>query len=609
MTSDAMLHSPKVMNANGARVDDHPAWPERAAIMALVGAAAGLTVYGLSEAKSQLASGHGGRDILESLGVGVASAAALFLLTVERYRWQWAVAFAGIAGMIIALIAHSTLALNANSYGPPFPMFSIILAVLIAAPLFQTQRDVLPSALAAKPLQWVWPSDRAHRHAWNDAVIGAGGMIFTGVTFLLMWMVAGLFDLIGIDVIKRLFDHEWFGMPLAGGAFGAATALLREQDRIVATIQRLLMIVLRVLAPVLAIALVLFVLSLPFTGLGPLWSSNVPTTPTMLAASAFALLLLNAVIGNDDSEAATHPMLRWAAVGLALTILPLSVIAFASMMARVNQYGLTPERIWGLIAVAVAVAYGAVTLWSVIRARQSFAPMLRRWQTYLAMAVCVLAVLLATSIIDFGAMSTRSQMARLNSGKVSVQKFDWQALAYRFGPSGRRALEQLARSSEPTRAEIARTVLSKKENEYVNPASLVPVADMRKTIIAVPQTLSLPDDLVRHLTQQSLCQRTCVVHALGDDQWFVISNLGPMDDNTHLKGSASASVLQRNAQWDGNGMGAYREVRYLSGSVLGVDYGPDAIAKAKALKVDVRPVTVSRLHINGRAIDADNDLR
>src|SRR3546814_18479833 len=71
-----------------------------------------------------------------------------------------------------------------------------------------------------------------------------------------------MFHLIGIDLIRDLLNGEWFGWMLAGEAFGGAVGLLRERDRLVATLQRLVMIVLAVLAPVLAAALVIFLLSL-----------------------------------------------------------------------------------------------------------------------------------------------------------------------------------------------------------------------------------------------------------------------------------------------------------------------------------------------------------
>ncbi|HYC94526.1 MAG TPA: DUF4153 domain-containing protein, partial [Sphingomicrobium sp.] len=261
-------------------------WPQRPWIMAAIGAVGGLIVHLLTD----------GHNYSEPMPVWKQAATSFtviatvsFLLTVELRRWTWSVAFAGVWGAVIALIGWFTAQYNQNPEIFEFPFLSGILAVLIAAPLFQTVRD---------EGGWRFPYARLHRHAWTDAVIGAAGLVFTGITFLLAWLIASLFDVIGIEAIKDLLREEWFGWMLAGFAFGGALGLLRERDALVATLQKLVMVVLAVLAPVLAVALAAFLLSLPFTGLKGLWESDIPATPMLLLSGAGAILLVNAVIGD-----------------------------------------------------------------------------------------------------------------------------------------------------------------------------------------------------------------------------------------------------------------------------------------------------------------------
>ena len=68
--------------------------------------------------------------------------------------------------------------------------------------------------------------------------------------------------------------------------------------------------ILSVLAPILALGLVLFVVALPFTGMGPLWSQTKATTPILLVCVLGAVVLINAVVGNGAEEEATSPLLR-----------------------------------------------------------------------------------------------------------------------------------------------------------------------------------------------------------------------------------------------------------------------------------------------------------
>jgi hypothetical protein len=246
---------------------------------------------------------------------------------------------------------------------------------------------------------------------------------------------------------------------LAGFAFGGAFGLLRERDKLVATLQRLVMIVLSVLAPVLAVSLSIFLLSTLVTGLDELWEGWLSAAGLLLAASAGSALLVNAVIGAGSDEKAGNKVLVWSAVILAAVILPLAVLAGTAMGMRIGQYGWTPERIWGAIAIAIAIAYGLLGWWSIWRGRGNFDDTLRPLQVKLSIGVCAIMVFLALPILDFGAISARSQVARLESGRVEPAKFDWAALAFDFGPSGRRQLTELARSGSADWKKLASDAL------------------------------------------------------------------------------------------------------------------------------------------------------
>lgn len=426
--------------------DDVADWPLRPWILSGICAGAGLAFHLLTDA-SPLPPWR------QALASFTAIAALAFVFTVELRRLSWAVAFAAVWGTIIALVGWFTAQYNFLSTIFEWPYFAGVFAVLLAAPLFQTFRD---------EGAWRFPYVRLHRHAWTDAVIGAASLLFTGVVFLLAWLIAGLFELIGIDAIEELLREAWFGWVLAGAAFGGAVGILRERDALLGTLQRLVMVVFSVLAPVFAAALIAFLLLLPFTGLDKLWSSGVPSTPLLLLAGAGAILLANAVIGNGREDRSGSRPLRWSAMALVATVLPLAVIAAVSMGIRIGQYGWTPERIWGVIAVAVAIAYGIAGWWSIYRGRAAFDDQLRPMQTGLAIGLCGVALFLALPVLDFGAISTSSQMSRLESGAIEAEEFDWRAMAFDFGPSGRESLAQMARTGSGDRRRLASTALAAK---------------------------------------------------------------------------------------------------------------------------------------------------
>jgi len=526
-TAPAAPDSPPRTSPVSARLDENDLpWPLRPWIMAAICAIAGLAFHLLIDHRHDDALSHW----RSALATGVAVAAVAFVLGVELRRWYWALGFALGWGVVLGLIAWQTAAYNIQGNPVEWPFWSGILAVLVATPLFQTRRDVAPDWRFWK--LWQMPYARLHSHAWTDAVIGAASLAFVGITFLLTVLIGQMFKLIGINLIFDLLNDEWFGWMLAGAAFGGAVGLLRERDKLVATLQRLVMMVLAVLAPVLAVALVLFLLSLAGTGLQKLWDSGFSTAAVMMAVAAFAVLLANAVIGNGSDDRATSPVLRWAAPVLVVAVLPLAGIAFYSMHLRVIQYGWTPERIWGVIAAMIALAYGLAGVWAVAKGRRDFDDLLRPLQQKLAIGLALLALFLALPILDFGAISTRDQLARLKSGTTPVEKFDWAALAYDFGPSGRAALKELERSPIKARADAAKAALAAKNRwDLTGPEGPTLLKPFAERLRLVPADRALPAEALERVSGSYMCSRAkaCVAVWLDDKRIGVFGQNEPGD--------------------------------------------------------------------------------
>ena len=500
-------------------------WAERPWLMAILCAAAGLLFHTLiHEVTTATLSAE-----QQAAATFVAVATVSFALTVEGLRWPWAVAFAVGWGAVIAFVGWFTASYNRNGEIVEFPFLAGIAAVLIAAPLFQTIRD---------EGAWRFPYRKLHGHAWADAVIGAASLFFTGITFLLAFLIASLFDVIGIDALKDLLNEGWFNWMLAGFAFGGALGLLRERDRLVGTLQRLVMIVLSVLAPVLAAALSIFLLSTVATGLDKLWEGWLSATALLLAASAGAVLLVNAVIGDGREERAGNRVLVWSAMVLAAVVLPLAALAGTAMGMRIGQYGWTPERMWGVVAIVVALAYGLLGWWSIWRGRRDFDDVLRPLQVKLAIAVCALMVFLSLPILDFGAISARSQVARLEKGKVEPAKFDWAALAFDFGPSGRARLRDIARSGAGEWRTLASQALAAKERWGIEAATN---AAIQADVVAARIKLVSPDirltpALLQQIARRRTCEQRmqCLLMRAGDRQLVLITRY---EDGGHVSAS------------------------------------------------------------------------
>lgn len=489
-------------------------WPLRPWLLAGLCGVAGLLIYVVTDEQ--------GLDIKD--GWRAAAAAFCFFgsisaaLTIERDDWKVPAAFSAVVGLVLAGLAWRAVGFGEILPDEEYGFAAGLVASLLALPLFQA--GFLHKRLATSYAD-------AHYHVWSDAISGAGALAFTGLSWLVLVLMSELFHLLRIDLLRDLIDEEWFGWTFSGVAFGAALGTLRNQLKILGTLQGVVMLVFSLLALPLAVALVLFLLAVLVSGLDVLWEATRSATPMLLAFAAGAFVLTNAIVRDDDASASANRALRIAALVLALGIFPLAALAAISMGVRIGAYGFSPERLWGMTAILVACLYGLVYWLAVARGRKpAWREQLRRANFYMALAMCAIALFLALPILDFGGISTRNQLARLESGAVSAEDFDYAALKWDFGSTGQEALEQLAHGSDAKVAELAQEALDSTSRPWRGMEPAVPASErLAKTDIRVE------DEVLRAAVERFIraepwrCGEGCTVLDLG---------AGAQDGGPHL---------------------------------------------------------------------------
>lgn len=482
--------------------------------MALVGAVGGLIFYHLvgnwTYSDGMLAIWR------QATAVFVAVTTLSFLLTFDEKRWWWSIVFAVGWGAVMAFVGWMTASYNFVPNIFEFPFLSGVAAVLVAAPLFQAARD----EGAAR-----FPIERVHRHVWSDVVIGLFALMFTGLCFIVAFLIASLFKVIGIDALRDLLEKGWFAWMLAGAAFGGAVGIMREREALLGTVRKLVMAILVVLAPVVAVALWSFFLALPFTGLEKFWDSGIPPTPLLLLGAFGAFALTNVIIGDGKEEKGPSKLMRYCAIALSAAILPLVLLAALSMNQRIGQYGWTPERLWGVVAILVASAVGIANWYALAKGRLKFAEILRPLQVKIALGVVGLAAFLALPIVDFGTISAKSQLARLESGRVKPAEFDWAAMAFDFGTSGRKALQSLDVASQTAEIRQAAAKALDIKNRYDLASEMPSPAADPKTIRVVGNDITLDDAILRAIGSERDCSSDvrCVVIRLDDKRIVLVT--------------------------------------------------------------------------------------
>lgn len=560
-------------------------WPQRSALLTLLGVAVALAVQQLVASAPGAPAVGNTRLALAAL---LAVAGIAFGFVVERTRLHWSAAFAAVAGVVIAASVYWN---GGWGYPDNWRLVCAVLTVVVAAPLFQAWRDARGAGAGRFTL--AYPA--VHDHAWTNALLLVATLLFVGIVWLLMFLLSALFNLIGIDAVEKLLRNDRFSAALVGAAFGGAAGLLRDRAAVLGTLQRVVMTILSVLAPVLAAGLLLFLLALPFTGLAPLWQATKSTTPILLSCIIGALLLINAVIGDRPEDVSRLTLLRWAAGALALAMLPLAVIAAVSTGLRINQYGLTPERLWALVFIGFAVAFAVAYAFAVLRARGGWPAPVRVANLRLAVALCGVVLLLSTPLINFGAISTRDQVKRLASGRTPLASFDWVALRFDFGPSGEAAVKALANAGKTPeiRAAAAAALTADRSARYDVQRQQVSAIGLEQRLIIRPVPVPLPPALRTALADYRGCtaQARCMLfYTPGATRAVLVGSLW----------SNGAAVDVRTFYVDGDD---WRDAPPIDAAQI---EARDARQRAgfAAGQVEIRTVERSQVFINGEPVGA-----
>jgi hypothetical protein len=501
-------------------------WPQRAAVLAGLGLLLGWLVADLSAGEKSAA-------ITAIIG-GLCVFGVAFGLLWDRGRLVLAAGLALAAALVVAAACWWS-GLGAPLPGPDLLRLpSAVIAIAVAVPLFQASRSASARAGSMGRLPAISYAE-AHDRAWVNLVTVAAALGFTLVSWLLAWMLASLFRLIGFEVLERLLGQSRIALALAGAAFGAGGGLARDSSVILSTLQRVLRFVLSALTPVLALGLAMFLLALAFTGLEPLWQATRSTTPILMSSIAAGLVLANTVIADGADDEGRHRLLRASATLLLAMMLPMALLAAVSLGQRVGQYGWTPDRLWAAAVVTVALAYGASGLWALLRPSDWMARA-RRGNLVMAFLLCGLALLLATPLLDFGGISTRSQVARLDHGRVRPETFDWAALRCDFGPSGEAAVRRLANAGGKTGQSAKAALQARKRWELEEAAAPAPSV---KEILVIPQgpagaVRDVPPGIATLLQPFNVCEpgwQLCVLHLPpGADRATLFGDIDPLQN-------------------------------------------------------------------------------
>ncbi|MBB4125728.1 hypothetical protein GGR77_000999 [Xanthomonas translucens] len=301
-------------------------------------------------------------------------------------------------------------------------------------------------------------------HAWQNALTLALALLFVGICWLVLMLWGALFALVKLTFFRDLFRETAFIYLATGTMFGLGLLIGRTQQRAVQVLRQILFAICTGLLPLLAFVAVLFALSLPFTGLQPLWETRAAAT-ILIWLAALLVVFVNAVYQDG---AATPPYPQWLRrlIDAGLLSLPLyALLALYALWLRIAQYGWSAERFGGVLVTVVACGYAFGYAWAVLRPGGRWLRPLAAVNRGMSWVVIGLALASASPLLDPYRIVVGNQLQRLADGRTTAAEMDLEYLRFDSGRRGYRAVQALRAApgfaDDPVQGERLQRVLQR----------------------------------------------------------------------------------------------------------------------------------------------------
>jgi len=396
-------------------------------LMALLGAAAGISLYVLGE----LLDG----DLLgERVSLALAAFTGTFFAALLGMAGPLSLARAAAGALAVATAVAALLSLAALRFAS---IDDLANSPIPAVATFVVGSLPLPFIIAGFGPGWR-NYCALFSEAWGIFVRYAVALVFVGVVWAVILLSDALFGVVGLTWIDDLLQIDPVPFLITGTVLGLALAVVQEMADVVTPY--LILRLLRLLVPVVLLVMVVFIAALPVQGLAGLLG-GLSVAATLMAMAAAAAVLVTAALDDEDANAPDTALMRRATQALAAVMPVPAALGVYAVWLRVDQYGWTPDRLFAATVGVMGLAYGLLYLLCVVRGHGW---MDRIRASNMAMALALIAVgALWLTLLNPEAISARSQVARLVDGRQEAATLDLYALD-QWGYAGQAARAELA---------------------------------------------------------------------------------------------------------------------------------------------------------------------
>lgn len=400
---------------------------------------------------------------------------------------KWVLPFTLLVGVLGFYVGSQATPLIYIRYESLLFAFVLTLGIAVFKTLMYTQQFI-----SGEPFNY----SNLFRWSWRNFLTLALAMLFALCVWGVLMLWALLFKAIKINLFWDLFTEAWFYYPALALAHGFGVLMFRRLSHVIDIITRLQQALMKFLLVLLILVSILFLGGLLIAGLQPLWDSG--GSYLILWMQALMLFFLNAVYQDDAAERPYHRWVhRFIYIGVAL--LPIySAISLYGLMLRVDQYGWSVARCWGILIWLMLALFSLGYLWGIARYRDNWLQQLSRVNVTMGLVLLALMLLVNSPLLDFRKISVASQLQRLDSGRVKLEDFDLSYFRFHLARPGYLALQDIKEKYVESHPELVLRI----DNLHRNYQDAKPDID-KKGLLAATTVVSgeVPDALTDQMLE------------------------------------------------------------------------------------------------------------
>ena len=312
-----------------------------------------------------------------------------------------------------------------------------------------------------------------------------------------------LFDIVGLDKVPYILFNPVIAVPLSSLTIAISISVAIKHPGI-DSLGRWILSVLAWLLPFFSILSIVFILCLPYSGLKTLWSTGQASTLMLLLQ--FGTLILANAAWLDGSKAAFQNKFVNFLAKISLLCLPVYTgLCMYSLGIRVEQYGLTVDRVQAFFLVIVTGIWGLGYAGAVL---------LNKWPGSIGRvniaSVAIMAVItiaMNSPLLDPFRLAAYNQAERLKSGKISPQDFDYIYTRFNLGRYGNKILMSMLRKGSDSVKHGVESAMSVDPADYLNyTLHNIPPELVRRAIISeakvYPEGMKLKEAQIKFFVDQ-----------------------------------------------------------------------------------------------------------